>query len=99
MRIGGTVAQAPVVRRQSVAAGGGETPAPTMAADSFRTSGAAAATAAQSATVSAQSAPAENKGLDLQAMTVRAQSFLSNIWDSVIAPFFKGLLGMIGLNL
>ncbi|MBO9541009.1 hypothetical protein J7643_10500 [bacterium] len=94
MRIGGTVAQAPVVRRQSVAAGGGETPAPTMAADSFK------ATAAQSAPVSAQSAPAgEKKGLDLQAMTVRAQSFLSNIWDSVIAPFFKGLLGMVGINL
>jgi hypothetical protein len=40
----------------------------------------------------------ENKGLDLHAMTVRAQNFLSNIWDTVIAPFFKSLLGMVGLN-
>ncbi|HEY9899769.1 MAG TPA: hypothetical protein V6D00_11355 [Pantanalinema sp.] len=94
MRIGGTVSPAPVVRRQSVAAGGGESPAQAMAPDTFKASG------TQAGAVSAQSAPAsENKGLDLQAMTVRAQSFLSNLWDSVIGPFFKGLLGMVGLNL
>lgn len=93
MRIGGTVTPAPVVRRQSVAAGGGTAPAQAMPADTFQASN------TQAASTSAQSAPSQNKGLDLQAMTVRAQSFLSNLWDSVIGPFFKGLLGMIGLNL
>lgn len=96
MRIGGTVAPAPVFNRQSVAAGGGETAAaaPTMTADTFK------ASSAQSAPVAAQSsASPETKGLDIKAMTVRAQNFLSNLWDSVIGPFFKGLLGMVGINL
>ncbi len=83
MRVGASP-YVPMVRRPVVAAGGGATTAPAPA----QTTAAPAPT---------QPAPQPTTGtFDVKAAGMKIQSFLSNLWDTVIGPFIKGLFGMFG---
>lgn len=84
MRVGASP-YVPMVRRPVVAAGGGATTAPAPVATP-----APAPVAAQSA-----SAPAQGT-FDIKAAGMKVQSFLTNLWDTVIGPFIKSLFGMFG---
>ncbi|HEY9856099.1 MAG TPA: hypothetical protein V6D05_10200 [Stenomitos sp.] len=86
MRVGASP-YVPMVRRPVVAAGGGTTAAPTPAAPPS-----APATIAKG-----EPNPSAPQGsFDVKALGMKVQSFLSNIWDTVIGPFIKSLFGMFG---
>lgn len=83
MRVGASP-YVPMVRRPVVAAGGGTTSAP-------------AAPVATAAPTQAQPVQAASTGtFDIKAAGMKIQSFLSNLWDTVIGPFVKSLFGMFG---
>lgn len=82
MRVGASP-YVPMVRRPVVAAGGGATTAPAPA---------------PTVPAPSQSAPQPTTGtpFDVKAAGMKIQSFLSNLWDTVVGPFLKSLFGMFG---
>lgn len=87
MRVGASM-YVPMTRSMPVRAGGG---VPTSIASP---------TAPTPAPVTAPSAVTSSTTLNttFQAFSMKAQTFFSNIWDSLVRPFLDSIMGMFGMG-